>query len=69
MIELPLSTARALYAIYDAWWNKVGTTEADLPGHNYIPIVDNQLMDDLCEAVEEHDSPILLAQRLGFDKL
>jgi hypothetical protein len=25
-------------------------------------------MDDLCEAVEEHHSPILLAASLGFDE-
>lgn len=65
-VELPLRTVQNLFRIFDAWWNKVGTTESDLPGQNYISIEDTQLMDDLCNAVEEYDSVMLLALRLGL---
>ena len=66
-ITLPVHTVRALFNIYHAWWNVVATMDSDNQGLNFISIDDTQLMDDLCEVVEEKESPILLALKLGVN--
>jgi hypothetical protein len=67
-ITLPLETARRLFRVFNAWWNEIGTMESDSPGLNFISIEDTQVMDDLCDAVEEIDSIMLLRLRLGLDE-
>jgi len=67
-ITLPLETVRRLFRVLDAWWNEIGTMESDSPGLNFISIEDTQVMDDLCDAVEEIDSIMLLRLRLGLDE-
>jgi len=67
-ITLPLETVRRLFRVFDAWWNEIETMESHSPGLNFISIEDTQVMDDLCDAVEEIDSIMLLRLRLGLDE-
>jgi len=67
-ITLPLETVRRLFRVFNAWWNEIGTMESDSPGLNFISIEDTQVMDDLCDAVEEINSIMLLRLRLGLDE-
>lgn len=63
-VTLPRDVVRALYAVYDTWWNKVGMTD---PGRRLvsdgvtlldvagvISIEDDQAMDDACLTVDRH---------------
>jgi hypothetical protein len=68
-VQMPLDAARALFAVYDTWWNQVGTTD---PGRVLISdgvkltgvagllnFNDDQAMERACVAVEPH-VPLLL---------
>jgi hypothetical protein len=42
----------AFGALYQTWWNKVGTLESDDPGHSLISCEDVNAMDEAAQAVE-----------------
>ncbi len=52
-IELPLDLARALYEVYDLWWNEVFVVDGDVKGYGLITWDDNTKMTNAAERVEE----------------
>lgn len=58
----------ALVALYQTWWNKVGTLEGDTPGHALISYEDVNLLDEAAQAAEALLYPPALVEDEGGDE-
>jgi len=65
-VQLPLDVARPLFAVYDTWWNKIGTFDpgtlhtadgTEIPGI-VLSLDDDNAMDEAAGTVEPHE-PLL----------